>query len=347
MKHAFCFPGGGFKSAVQAGFVKNIVMKRRIYPSLVVGTSGGALVGALTAMGKYDLLLDLYKVVGSTEGSAIFKPYLVGISGGKMKPVTENIRNILTDGITFRDKISLVTKSGQQNFIKKVIENGKSVNQLLDNSPLEELLKTHVRKADFKCDFYMTLVSLYDGSLYTVRHDGFATDDDLAMAILASSSMPGICDAVETITLADGRVIRDASDGGIRASSPIPYVYQNIDRSDDWTVWSMNSNSIKQMVNGAKKNIVVQAAASIDIMLNNGLDKDVSMTKKINEWALADPEWALRNNIIYAKLNNIEVPLGPDGDSLLGSTLDARKEWIDKRISIGYDLVDSYFTDEI
>lgn len=345
MKHAFTFPGGGFKSAAQYGFSKNIVQDRGIKPSLVIGSSGGALVGAFVAMDKIELLGTFYDAVGASEGSIIFAPYLAELRAGKMFPVVDQIRDILTEGISFKDKIGLITKSGQRSFIKKIIENGKSINQLLDNSPLERLLYQHIRVGDFKCDFRMTLVSLYDGMLYTLKHDSFYSDKDLALAILASSSMPGICDAVPEIRLIDGTIIRDAADGGLRSSSPVPQVYASLDRESPWTVWAMNSNSITQMVNSSKKNVLVQAAASIDIMLNNGFDKDVSMTKKINKWALEDPAWAERNGIIYAPFNNIEVPLGPNGDSLLGSTLDARAETIKRRIEIGYSLVDSYFQD--
>jgi NTE family protein len=343
MKYAYVFPGGGMKSAFSVGVVNNLVIRRGYMPSLITGTSGGALVGALSAMNKYKLLNRLYAEVGRTNGASITKTYLAELRDGSVYPNVDNIKEILTKGINFGDKVGLITKKGQNKFIKKVIENGKSIDKLMDNSPLRDLLLTHVRKADFICDFHFTLVSLYDGSLYTLNQNSFASDSDLALAILASSSMPGIWAPVPQIQLADGSIILDAVDGGLRSSSPLPQAFANLTHDDDWTVITPDNNSIKQMVNESKKNLIVQAMSSVEIMLNEGLQRDLKMSKKINDWALKYPEWAKAENIKYAKLIHMEVPLGPNGESLLGRTLDARAEWIEKRINLGYAEVEKYF----
>ena len=112
---------------------------------------------------------------------------------------------------------------------------------------------------------------------------------------------------------------------------------------DRWAAWAFNCNNVKQQLNKSRKNLLTQAGASVDIMLNSGLDRDIKMTEKINKWALADPEWARRNNVKYATIFNIEAPLDKDGNPLLGSTMDFREAENRRRMAIGYESVGYYF----
>ena len=336
IKRGLVLPGGGAKCAVQVGGIKAL-FKNGIGIDKVSSTSGGSLNGAMLCQGKYQLLFDLWDETGRTSGSTISKTYLAEFKDGSLAPNIEQLKSILTYGINFGDKIGLITKKGQAKFIHKVIENGKSIDKLMDNSPLFGILEQNVKKADYLIDQHITLVSLYDGALYTLTQNSFLTDHDLHLGLLASSSMPGIWAPIPEIKLADGTSIFDAVDGGLRSSSPLPQMMAALDRECPWEVDAINPNSIHQMINKTKKNLITQAGSSIDIMLNEGLQRDIKITKRINGWALDDPAWALRNGIIYAPINNIEAPLDKEGNPLLGKTLDFRSEWIQKRISIGYD----------
>ncbi|WP_138481567.1 patatin-like phospholipase family protein [Dyadobacter bucti] len=342
VKHAFCFPGGGFKGATQVGFLKAAI-EHNIHADIISGTSVGTLVGAFAAMRKYNLLFDLWDHVGKTNGSIITKTYLAELRDGGVYPNIDQIKDILTNGIGFKDKIGLITKKGQQKFIQKVIENGKSIDKIMDNSPLFDLLTQHVFKKDFQADFHFTLVSLYDGKLYKVNQNSFADDHNLRLGMLASTAMPGVWAPIPWIRLADGTFIRDAVDGGLRMSSPLPLIMSKLTKGNPWKVYTPNANSIYQSINDQKKNLVTQAASAIDILLNEGLQRDIKMTEKINEWALKYPEWAEKEGIVYAELFNIEVPLNERGESLLGRTLDPRAEWIEKRIQIGYESATKIF----
>jgi NTE family protein len=341
-KIGLCLPGGGFKGSVQVGAIQALLNYGKT-PDMVTGTSVGALNGALIAMEKHDLLYSLWDEVGRTNGSIITKAYLAELKDGEVVANAAKIQEVALAGTNWKDKVGLITKKGRTKFVKKVVENGMAVDRVMDNSPLFDLLKTHVKESDFKVPFYFTIVSLYDGSLYTVKHDSFYSDYDLALAILASSTMPGVWAPIPKIRLKDGRYILDVVDGGLRASSPLPLLYQNITREDDWTIYSINPNTIAQMVNEKKKNLLTQAGASLNILLNEGLTRDVKMSQKINDWALAYPEWALKENIKYARLYNVEIPMDENGNSVLGKTLDPRPEWIEKRIALGYAEVEKYF----
>lgn len=336
MNIGLVLPGGGAKGAVQVGGIK-AMLQNGILPNKASTTSVGSLNGALACQHKFQLLFDLWDETGRTSGSTISKTYLAEFRNGTLYPNVDQLKSILTHGIGFGDKLGLITKKGQANFIRKIIENGKSIDKIMDNSPLFEILSKHVRKEDYVCDQMLTLVSLYDGSLYTLTQNDFASNHDLALGILASSSMPGIWAPIPEIKLADGTSIFDAVDGGLRSSSPLPQMMASIDRSTPWEVFTINPNSIHQMINKTKKNLITQAGASIDIMLNEGLQRDIKMTNKINGWALKYPEMALAEGLVYAPIHNIEAPLDKDGNPLLGKTLDFRPEWIQKRITLGYD----------
>ncbi|MCF0059919.1 patatin-like phospholipase family protein [Dyadobacter chenwenxiniae] len=342
LKHAFCLPGGGAKAAVQLGAI-NRCLELGVEGSLYVTTSGGSPNGAMAAMRKYDELNAFWRQTGDTAGRFIFESYLAQLQDGTVRANVAAIRDILAAGLNFGDKIGLITKKGQRSFIDKIINNAKGIDHLLDNAPLKETLLAQVRMADMKADFYPTFVSLYDGQLHCYHHSLFKDDRNLALAVLASTSIPGVCAPVPEIHLADGTVIYDCVDGGLRASSPFSLTIQHIDPAYDWAAWAIDNNSVNQQLNKSKKNLVTQAGGSVDIMLNDGLGREIKMTKKINEWALKYPEFRAAEGIKVAKILHIEAPLDAEGYPLLGSTMDFRSEWIDKRIAIGYESVNEFF----
>jgi NTE family protein len=342
IKTGLVLPGGGAKCAVQVGGIKALI-ENGVTIDKISSTSGGSLNGALLAQGKTQLLYDLWDETGRTSGSTISKTYLAEFKDGSLGPNVENLREILTYGIKLKDKIGLITKDGQRNFIRKIIENGKSIDKIMDNSPLFDTLSRNVTKAEYLIDQHITLVSLYDGALYTLTQNDFATDHDLHLGLLASSSMPGVWAPIPEIKLASGAIIYDAVDGGLRSSSPLPQMMAAIDMESTWEVFAVNPNSINQMINKTKKNLITQAGSSIDIMLNEGLQRDIKQTLKWNEVALECPEYALKRNLKYAPIHNIEAPMDKDGYPLLGKTLDFRAEAIQKRIDLGYTSMMKHF----
>lgn len=345
MKNMGSLSGGGFKSAYFVGAFKALNEKNIKFDG-ICGTSGGALVGSLVAMGKFDVLEDLWIEVGRTNGANIFSPELVELSEtGSVKINVDRVEDKILSGFDIWDKIKLLTKKGRQKFIDRAANNAKSIESLMSNMPLYDILLKHVKEADFKSDFYFTLVSLETGSLYTVSHKSFMTDSDLCLAILASSTIPILLKPIPKIQLKDGSYIYSACDGGIRANSPVKIAFQNINTSFDWNVWSFSLNSIAQPLNKEPKTLLTQAGLTVDALLNQNFTNDVKMSEKINQWSLKYPEFAKGENIVYAKLHNIECPVDKDNINLLGSTLDARAETINSRIQIGYDVMSKYLTE--
>lgn len=340
--HAFTFPGGGFKGAGQIGFIQRM-LELGIEPSMTFGTSVGTLHAGFCAMRKYDLLYKLWDEVGKTNGAIITKAYLGKIVDGSVVPDIDKIEEVLTRHITLGNKIGLVTAAGRRKVIKKIAANFQEIDKVMDNAPLHELLKEHVRMADFKCDFWFTFVSLHDNQLYKASHRMFKDDKNLQLGMLASTGMPGVWAPVPKIEMADGTVIRDCVDGGLRMSSPVSLAFQKINKDMPWKVWVPNLNAEQQPKNEAKKGLIVQAGSSIDIMLNNNITRDIKDSEKWNDVALKCPEYAAENGLIHAQLYNILAPVDEFGNSLFGRTLDPSPEMIAKRIKLGYESVNQYF----
>jgi NTE family protein len=340
-KHAYCLPGGGSKGATQLGSIQAL-SDHGIEPDMIFCTSAGSLTGVMKAMGKTKELRELWEESGATGGKSIFADYLGRLEDGKLKANVEAIRDLITEGIGFGDKLGLITKKGQKKFLQKIVDNFKNIDHILDNTPLLNTLKEHVRMEDIKIPYSSTLVSLYDGALYTIPHTAYKNNDNFALGVLASTAIPGVCAPIKEIHLADGTVIFDAVDGGLRSSSPLPQMMNAIDFDHNWVAWAFNCNSINQQLNKSRKNLITQAGAAVDIMLNDGLGRDIKTTKKINQWAMDDPEWARRNGVKFATIFNVEAPLDEEGNPLLGSTLDFRTEWFNKRYELGYAAVKEY-----
>jgi len=342
MKHVLVNPGGGFRGAVQVGAIKSF-LSRNIEPVLLTSTSVGTLNSALISMKKYDLLFDLWDKVGDGNGDIITKGYLAQLKDGGVQIDADKIEDVLLSGVDVFDKIRLLTKKGRSGFIKRVGKNFNEIESVMDNSPLQELLLQHVKESEFQIPMFFTLVSLRDGSLYNLSHKSFKTDKDLALALTASSTIPFLWKPIEKIQLKDGSYIYDAVDGGLRSSSPLALAYANITTSFDHIVWAMNCNTIKQTIDEGKKNLIKQAGLSIDILLNEGFSRDIRATTKWNDIAFKYENVRIGEKIVYAQLNNVEVETDELGNSVLGKTLDPSKEWIEKRIKIGFESVEKYF----
>jgi len=153
MKHMASLSGGGFKSAAMVGSFRAL-NEHNIKFDRICGTSGGALVGCIAAMGKFDLLDKLYDEVGNTNGANIFSPELAQLTEiGGIKINIDAVEDKILAGFDIWDKIKLLTKKGRQKFIERAINNTKSIDSLMSNDPLYKLLVENVKEADFISDF--------------------------------------------------------------------------------------------------------------------------------------------------------------------------------------------------
>lgn len=337
MKHALCLSGGGFKGIFQVAAVK-VLREQGITFNAVSGISTGALNGALIAMDKIDILQELWGSVQDSEGGTITNGNLFDIKKGKLKPNFNRIKDVGMQGISKWDITTALTST----FFKgkkleevgtKLFDNIDYSTGLLDNAPLKALLMKHIIRQDFKMPYYFGLTEMTTGEGYELNNKDFASDTDLANAVLASATMPVIWDSVRFIQTKK-LSIKESVDGGLRTVSPLGQLFDTIERSkesEEWTIWIINCNSQEL---GALEDVQrqsVRAGRVIDILLNQIFRDDLKMTLLINENADKFDKRKVNINIIEPQKNTI------------GGTLDARPETMIRRIEIAKALTLNYF----
>ena len=337
MKHALCLSGGGMKTVMQLGSVQ-VLREQGIIFNAVSGISGGALNGALIAQDKIDVLEQLWLSVVDTDGGAITNGNLATLKLGKLKPDFKKIKDVAMQGVNKWDITKALTSSffngrNLEEVGTKMLDNIDYSTGILDNTPLAILLQTHIIRQDFKMPYYFGLTEFNTGEGYELNNKDFASDKDLANAVLASATMPVIWDSVKYIQTKKG-VIKNSVDGGLRTVSPLGQLFDTIERtkeSEEWTIWVINCNSTKLAAIEDTRRQSVRAGRTVDILLNQVFRDDIEKTLLINK--VAD-QLGKRE----VKINIIEPQSG-----VLGGTLDATKEMIEKRIAMGRALALNYF----
>lgn len=336
-KHALCLSGGGFKTVMQVGAVQ-VLRENNIQFSAVSGISGGALNGALIAQDKIEVLEQLWQSVIDTDGGVITNGNLATLKSGKLKPDFKRIKDIGMQGVSKWD----ITKALTSTFFNgrnleevgtKIADNLDYSTGILDNAPLAAILHEHIIRQDFKMPYYFGLTEFVTGEGYELNNKDFASDKDLVNAILASATMPVIWDTVPYIQTKKG-VIRNSVDGGLRTVSPLGQLFDTIERtkeSEDWTIWVINCNSTKlHAIEDVRRNSV-KVGRTLDILLNQVFRDDLEKTLLINKAAKQFDKREVTINIIEPQ------------SGIIGATLDASKEMIEKRIEMGRVLASNFF----
>lgn len=337
MKHALCLSGGGFKGIFQVSAVKTL-REQGITFSAVSGISTGALNGALIAQDKIEILEQLWASVQDSEGGVITNGNLCTIKEGKLKPDFNRIKDVGMQGISKWDITTALTSTFFKG--KKLEEVGNKLfnnidfsDGLLDNTPLKELLVKHVIRQDFKMPYYFGLTELTTGEGYELNHKDFASDKDLANAVLASATMPVIWDSVRFIQTKK-QSISESVDGGLRTVSPLGQLFDTIEKtkeSEEWTIWVINCNSQELALVEDVRRQSVRAGRILDILLNQVFRDDLEKTLLINKAADKFDKREVTINIIEPQKGT------------MGGTLDARPETMIKRMEIGRALTLNYF----
>lgn len=337
MKHALCLSGGGFKGVFQVAAIK-VLQEQGIKFNAASGISTGALNAALIAQNKFETLEQIWTSVKDSSGGVITNGNLAIIKDGKLQADFKKIYKIATQGISKWNITQAITSSffnGQKltELLKKVTNNLNTSESILDNSPLEVLLKQHIIRQDFIMPYYFGLTSLESGKGYELNNKNFASDTDLAKAVLASATMPVIWKNVEFIQTKLGS-IKESADGGLRTVSPIGQLFDTIERgreNEEWTIWIINCNS--QNLNPVEdlSKLTSVGGRVLDVLLNQIFVDDLRFTKFINDNA----EVLGKKKVI---LNIIEPDSG-----VMGGTLDSSPEIMDRRYEIGRALALNYF----
>lgn len=337
MKHAVALSGGGFKGALQLGSLQ-VLKENNIKIEAVSGISVGALNASFIAQNKLDKLEEFWTEVVTTDGGFITSGNLADLKLGKLKPNFKKIKGVGMQGVSKWD----ITKALTSSFFKgqdletvgnKIFNNIDYSLGILDNTPLAILLQENIVRQDFIMPYYFGLTELGSGEGFELSNKDFASDKDLANAILASATMPAIWDSVRYIQSKKG-VIREAVDGGLRTVSPLGQLFDTIEKSkesEEWTIWVINCNARKLSALEDTRRQSVRISRTLDILLNQVFRDDIEKTILINEAAE-------QFNKRRVNINIIEPQVG-----IMGATLDATKEIIEKRIELGRVLTSNFF----
>ncbi len=191
MKKALVISGGGSKGAFSVGVIKDIIQTYRLDFDVLVGTSTGALIAPLAALGELKTLEDLYSTVTNDK---IITKYNFGervlsgdISIFTFGPLKNIIKTIYTDA-----------------YFDRLMRSGKEVYLTTVCLQTEELVVFTTAK-DPRPSKYYSARTLVNG-------------DQFRAAVLASASQPVFTPPVKVDENVPGAANRDYQyvDGGVR-----------------------------------------------------------------------------------------------------------------------------------
>jgi len=287
--------GGGAKGAFQVGAWNKILQeglnfegkKQKIkIPHAVFGVSAGALNGAMIAMGKNTELVKLWNSIAG-KPQEIFRSDFLTTQDGKTSLDTKAVEKFLISDLTLLQKIGLLFKNSRSRTVQTLLNKLKSVPALASNDPLLKKIQQLIHIKDIKSENFQTgAVSLTNGKYYSMKHTDFSSDSDLQNAVLASSTIPLLWSAVESVNTA-GFEISDLVDGGIRNINPIGDAVNYINQKNDnheyyFLIISCHTKSIEIMEQPTDL-LTVLKRSIYDIAFNEIGDTDLNEFLRINE----------------------------------------------------------------
>ncbi len=287
-------PGGGAKSYFQVGAWNKILnsginfgggQTKITVPNGVFGVSGGAIVGALIAMGKNKELFKLYNQIAGSPSEIYTSDFLKQV-GNKIQLDTEAIFKYLLSGTNIFQKAGLLFRKSRKRSMNRILSKLEQIDSLANNEPLFRKLQDLVKISDVKSEIFRTgFVSLTDGKYYSPSHLDFGSDSDFQKAVLASASIPSIWSPVSNISTKDFEV-SNLIDGGIRNITPfndaVKYANQNDYAEYYFLVISPHTQKVQRMKN--KPNLLNISTRSIyDIAMNEIQKTDLSEFLHVND----------------------------------------------------------------
>ncbi len=189
MKNALVISGGGSKGAFSVGVVKDLMNIYELDFDILVGTSTGALIVPLVALGELEKLEQLYTSVTDEQ-------ILVKYNIGKRL----NAHSIFTAG-PLSDKIDALYTD---DYFKRLQQSGKEVYLTTTCLQTEELV------------VFTTAQNPVESSYYKIRK--IVSADQFRRAVLASSSQPVFMPPVKVNKTVPGEAFPEHQfvDGGVR-----------------------------------------------------------------------------------------------------------------------------------
>ena len=281
MKNLIVLSGGGFKAAYQAGALKQL-QDSGIIPHCVMGTSGGALNGALASCCRINDMEDIWNDIAIKGASSIFESELLDLN--TMKLDTKKLIKYITPFIGLR----LITKKGRDEF-KILIKNKiSSINYLATSKGLFNLLFSNIDLKDVKIPFYFNFNSLHSGEEIITSNTDYLNNEEFVNGIVASASIPLILKPVPAI-FTKNSIHYNCVDGGVSSNvlinKAVKFIKNDINPSG-WRIIVINCNSPKleklKKFNGA---ISIFERVVLGMMLNNLSLKETNSITIVNELA--------------------------------------------------------------
>lgn len=381
-KYALVLSGGGFKGAFQLGVLNylkehwtSITGEKKIHFDIVAGVSVGSLNGCLLSMNKLHELNTFWDLVAENGMEEIYTSDIIDTGNReelKMKLDYDSLKSKFFPSfqlrIGFWQALGLLFfKKRRDPFFKSVVssvtreagENFKHFKSLASNEPLFRKLEEIVRLSDINpgTKFYSGFVSLEDGAYHCTVNSDFDNNEDFVKAILASTAMPIVWEPVKEIKAKD-KIFRQAVDGGVVNVNPLGDVISLINDDPEpgveYQIFIVNCNtgSVEPDLKAKDYNIGQIALRALDeITIAEVFRNDLEFFIRVNDMVLQSGDKPLYDFDFAKKerskkqLKAFRYTLIDPLPGVLGNTLLASRQLIEKRIKHGWDRAAAAFTE--
>ncbi len=372
-KYALVLSGGGFKGAFQVGALKYLKENwQKITGSnepmkfdIISGVSAGSINGSMLAMGRFELLEEIWDLIAENGASEIYTSEFIDTDSkdDKLKfkfDILSLIKrfNLKIDiDLNFFQKIELIfSKEKRKELATDLIrklgeslkESYKNFRSVATNKPLLEKLKLYLDRSKIEDTVFTAgFVSLNTGTYNSIKHSEFASNEDFINGVLASTAIPLVWEPVDKVKFIKNGVLQNSHnnvDGGLMNVSPLGDVIRLIEEDSqecNYRVIVINCNSgIPKYENFSNKGIgAIAARSAYELTLTEIFNNDIEHFIRINDLVKQSENAKVElKNPQGRVIKSFEaLIINPDKDVDLGSPLVANEKLIKLRIQHGID----------
>lgn len=298
MKRVLVLSGGGARGAFQVGALHELYRNGLQQFDAIVGTSVGALNGALVAQGKIPELVQVWDKLYNSPELVYNSPYLKDgkfhIWGGLLD-MWSRVKHTPWPRLFFESE-----------YLQKALAAAVARPAVLNMQPLQELIDEHIIPAHITADFMVGVTSLRTGEVIAMHANRFSSDYDLKLAILASTVIPVAMPPVPMIQYL-GKTYSDMVDGGIRTISPLGAALDWLEEQEDIgpepaEVLVINCNTLPAAPD-RQPNLFANGMRTIEIMKHEILQNDIALAQARAGYAninVISPEFALSGTLDFS-----------------------------------------------
>lgn len=372
-KYALVLSGGGFKGAFQVGALKYLKenwqkitgVETPMKFDIISGVSAGSINGSMLAMDRFELLQEIWQLIGENGASEIYTSEFIDTDSKEDKikfkfdilSLAKRLNFKIDINLNFFQKLEMIfSKSKRKEVIQGVIqkigesfkENYRNFRSIASNKPLLEKLKLYLDRNKIEGTVFTAgFVSLNTGTYNSVKHSEFATNEDFVNGVLASTAIPLVWEPVDKVRFIKNGIVQNSHnnvDGGLMNVSPLGDVIRMIDEDSEeckYRVIVINCNSgIPKYENFSNKGIgAIAARSAYELTLTEIFNNDIEHFVRINDLVKQSEESKIElKNQNGRVIRSFEaLIINPDPEVDLGSPLAANEKLINQRIQHGVD----------